>query len=129
MILLVLLLIFCGLALFAFVAFRVFPRVATKLGIPEGFLAVLCLCFLFVGFAAYANSVVECPFCHAGRVDNEGRCRLGDGCSNYYSQPQWNQMSAKEQNQWTGNPGHHKAKSCPWCGRSGKMSRIAVWLD
>lgn len=86
----------------------------------------------FLGFGTYGCWRVECPFCHAGHVDAQGRCSLvlqGKYCSNYYRHPQWSQMSAKERSKWTGDPGHYKAESCPWCGYTGKMSRIAIWLD
>src|SRR5436305_5937529 len=84
---------------------------------------------VFLSFGTYAGWRVECPFCHAGHVDAEGRCTLGDRCRNYYSLPQWNDWPEKERSMWTGNPGHYRAKICPWCSHSGKMSRISIWLD
>jgi hypothetical protein len=89
---------------------------------------LMTLC-IFVTFSTYAGWQVECPFCHAGHVDAQGRCRLGNRCGNYYSHPQWAQMSERERSEWTGDPGHYRAKTCPWCGHTGKMSRIAIWMD
>ena len=87
---------------------------------------------LFFGFVAFAAWRVQCPFCHAGRVDAQGRCALvqqGAHCGNFYTHPQWPQMSEKERGEWTGDPGHYRAETCPWCGHTGNMSRIAIWLD
>jgi hypothetical protein len=75
---------------------------------------------------AYALWSVECPFCHAGNVDTEGRCRLGSACPNYYFH---DDLPEEEENKWTGNPGHYKAITCPWCSHTGKMSRWEIWLD
>ena len=80
----------------------------------------------FLGFAAYAVWPVECPFCHAGHVDAQGRCRLGNQCRNFYPHPDWAQMSEKERSKWTGDPGHWKAATCPWCGHTGIASRMTV---
>src|SRR5436305_9149079 len=80
---------------------------------------------VFLSFGTYAGWRVECPFCHAGHVDAQGRCSLvlqGKYCGNYYSHPQWSEMSDKERSEWTGDPGHYKAETCPWCGHTGKMS-------
>lgn len=87
---------------------------------------------LLAGFVVYAGWEVECPFCHAGHVDSQGRCRLiqqGLHCGNYYTLPDWPQMTEKERSEWTGNPGHYRFETCPWCRRTGKMSRIAIWMD
>jgi hypothetical protein len=81
---------------------------------------------------AYCNERLECPFCHAGRVDAQGRCSLvlqGKSCSNYSPMPQWNQWTDKERSIYTGNPGHFRAQTCWWCGHTGRMSRIDIWLD
>lgn len=129
MILLVLFSIFAGLSIFFFVAYWVFPRIAGRFGISQGILAAVCGVILLLSFSIYAGWQVECPFCHAGHVDVHGRCRLGDRCRNYYSHPQWSQMPEKDRKEWTGDPGHWKAETCPWCGHTGKMSRIAIWKD
>jgi hypothetical protein len=87
---------------------------------------------LIVAFVVFACWRVECPFCHAGHVDSQGRCSLvlqGKYCSDYYTHPQWAQMSEEERSEWTGDPGHYRAETCPWCGHTGKMSRIAIWKD
>jgi len=129
MILLVLVIIFVGLFLFGFIAFWILPRLAARLRIPEGLLATCFALFAFVVFLAYANNSVECPFCHAGQVDAQGHCRGGNQCPNFCHLSQWSKMSEKERNNWTGNPGHYKAETCPWCGHTGKMTRLAIWAD
>src|SRR6185503_20968788 len=93
---------------------------------------------LLIGLFAYAFWRVECPFCHAGRVDATGRCSLGDNCRNFYGLPQWDEWSDKEKSRWIATMttnrwgrnkyrGHHKAITCSWCSGSGKMSRAAIW--
>lgn len=129
MILLVLLIIFVGAFVFGFTAFWVLPRLAARLRIPEGLLVTCFALFAFVAFLAYANNSVECPFCHAGNVDAQGRCRLGNQCPKFYHWTQWSEISDKERNTWTGNPGHYKAETCYWCGHTGKMTRWDVWVD
>src|SRR5205809_4399098 len=84
---------------------------------------------LFLFLASYALWSVECPFCHAGHVDAAGRCSSGDDCRNFYSLPQWNQMSDKEKSLWTGNRGHYRATTCSWCSASGRMNRLSIWMD
>ncbi len=87
---------------------------------------------LLLGFGTYACWRVECPFCHAGHVDAQGRCPLlhqGQHCGNYYTLPQWDQWSDEERSMWTGNPGHYRAQTCPWCRHTGKMTRLDIWLD
>jgi hypothetical protein len=129
MILLVLFLIFASLFLFFFITCWVFPRAATRLGISSGTFAAVCSFIMLLCFSVYAGWQVECPFCHAGHVDAQGRCRLGDQCREFRPHPQWSQMSEKERSGWTGDPGHWKAATCPWCRHTGKMSRIAIWKD
>jgi hypothetical protein len=111
---------------------RVFPRVAATLRLSETELVALVAVLMLLAFSTYAGWGVECPFCHAGHVDAQGRCGLVQQrlhCGNYYTHPQWQQMSEKERGEWTGDPGHYRAETCPWCGHTGKMSRIAIWLD
>jgi hypothetical protein len=132
MILVVLFVIIASLALVVLGVwwlFGVFPRVAATLRLSEAKLAALCGFLMLLSFSTYAGWRVECPFCHAGHVDAQGRCALGQQCRNFYPHPQWAQMSDKERSEWTGDPGHYRAETCPWCGHSGKMSRIAIWLD
>ena len=127
MILVVLLVIFAGLALLAFTGLWVFPRVAARLHLSQMALFALCGLFIFLSFSTYSAWQVECPFCHAGHVDSEGRCHT-DGHFSVYWQD-WDRMPEKDKSMFTGNPGHYRATTCLWCGHSGKMSRIAIWLD
>ena len=132
MILLVLVVMIGSLALLVFGLWwlsRVFPRVAAALRLSQPKLAAICAFLVIVSCSTYAGWRVECPFCHAGHVDANGRCALGTQCGNFYTHPDWAQMSAQERSVWTGDPGHYKARSCPWCWHTGKMSRIAIWLD
>jgi hypothetical protein len=129
MILVVLLVFLAALSLLVFTVRWAFPRAAARLRLSEAKLAALCALFLLLSFSTYAGWRVECPFCHAGHVDAQGRCALGKQCGNYYTLPQWDQWPEKERSMWTGTPGHYRAGTCPWCGHTGKMSRIAIWLD
>lgn len=111
---------------------RIFPRIAATLRLSEAKLVALVAVLMLLSFSTYAGWRVECPFCHAGHVDAQGRCSLvlqGKYCSNYSPMPQWDQWTEKERSSWTGNPGHFRAETCWWCGHTGKMSRIAIWLD
>lgn len=127
MILVVLLVIFAGLALLAFTGLWVFPRMAEKSHLSEMTLICLCGLFLLLSLATYAAWPVDCPFCHSGHVDSEGRCHTPGHFSVYWQD--WDRKSEKDKSMFTGNPGHYKAATCPWCGHSGKMSRMAIWLD
>jgi hypothetical protein len=129
MILLVLLIIFAGLFLLGFIAFWVLPRLSARLQMPEWLLVTCVALFMFVAFLAYVNSSVECPFCHAGNVDAQGLCRLGNRCPNFYHFPKWSTMSDKDRNNWTGNPGHHKAETCYRCSQTGRITRLDTWDD
>jgi len=111
---------------------NIFTRVAAALHASELQMSLIAGVLMISGFCTYAGWRVECPFCHAGHVDSEGRCSLvqqGLHCGNYYGLPQWDEMSEKERSEWTGNPGHYRAEKCPWCGQTGRMSRIAIWVD
>ncbi len=111
---------------------KVFPRIAAAVRLSEIQLAVGLGFLMLCTFCICAGWRVECPFCHAGHVDAQGHCRLvqqGLHCGNFYTHPQWAQMSEKERSGWTGDPGHYRAETCPWCGHTGKMSRIAIWVD
>jgi hypothetical protein len=119
--------ILAGLGLLSFAVLWIFPRVAARLRLSEAKLVALCGLFIFLCFSFYAGWRVECPFCHAGHVDSEGRCHTAGHFSVFCED--WDRMSEKDKNMFTGNPGHYKAETCPWCGHSGKMSRMAIWLD
>jgi hypothetical protein len=127
MILVVLLVIFVGIALLAFTGFWVFPRVAARLHLSEAKLMGLSGLFMVLCLSAYAGWRIDCPFCHSGHVDSEGRCHTSGHFSIYWQD--WDRMSEKDKSMFTGNPGHYRAATCPWCGHSGKMSRMAIWLD
>src|SRR5262245_12375217 len=129
MILVVLMVMFAGVSLLAFAGLWIFPRLAARLRLSEGQLAAWCALFFVLCFSTYAGWRVGFAFCHARDVDTQGRCRLGDQCGKYYSHPQWSQMSEKERSTWTGDPGHWKFETCPWCGATGTMSRVAIWKD
>jgi len=79
--------------------------------------------------AARLLQKVECPFCHAGKVDAQGRCELGDRCGNYYPFPQWDKWTQEERDVYTGNPGHFRAGTCWWCNGSDKMTKLAILMD
>lgn len=132
MILVVLFVMVAGLALISLGLWWLlssFPKVAAMLKMSRVALLALCSLIVLLAFSTFAGWRIVCPFCHAGQVDDQGRCNFGRQCSNFYSHPQWDQMSEKERSMWTGEPGHYKAESCPWCGHTGKLSRIAIWLD
>ena len=127
MILVVLLVILAGLGLLSFAFLWMFPREAARLRLSEAKLVALCGLSIFLSLSIYAGWRVECPFCHAGHVDSEGRCHAAGHFGVFWED--WDRMSEKDKNMFTGNPGHYKAETCPWCGHSGKMSRMAIWLD
>ena len=114
MTLVVLLVIFAGLFLLAFTGLWVFPRVAARLRLSEDKLAALCVLFLLLCFFTYAGWRVECPFCHNSDANVKGACvkRLRDGhCTEDYGDV------------------HLNVSFCGWCRHTGKMSRIAIWMD
>ncbi len=83
-------------------------------------LRALLLAMLVAG-AAFGWLVwsIECPVCHGGNVDAEGRCQLGDECP-YYGDWDW----------WRDSRGSEKAPagaaSCSPCqGVSGQT--INAW--
>jgi len=92
-------------------------------------IAVALILLVCVGATAFFCQPLECPFCHAGNVDAQGRCELGDRCGNYYEFQGWAQWSECERSLYTGNPGHFRAGTCCWCNGSGRMTRLAIWLD
>jgi hypothetical protein len=93
--------------------------------------AICTVLFLVLCVAAfvYLAQMVECPFCHAGNVDANGRCNLGDRCGNYQGFPQWSEWPEERRKVYTGNPGHFRAGTCWWCNGSGRMSRLDILLD
>ena len=69
---------------------------------------------------------IECPVCHGGNVDAEGRCRLGDDCPYYGDWERWwRDSSAPDLESVTGVPGHRLVSHCPMCGRDGTIR----WLE
>jgi Zn finger protein HypA/HybF involved in hydrogenase expression len=114
MILVVLLVIFAGLALLAFTGIWVFPRLAARLHLSEMKLVALCGLFIFLSFSTYAAWQVECPYCHNSDANVKGQCvkRQRDGsCGEDYYET------------------HFNKSSCPWCRSAGFMTRIGAWLD
>jgi transposase-like protein len=57
---------------------------------------------------------IECPYCHASDRNVNGMCVLqqkGFTCREGYHEQHFNKVN------------------CPWCGSSGRMSRLDAFLD
>ena len=88
-------------------------------------LRALLLAMLVAGAAfGWLVWTIECPVCHRGNVDAEGRCRLGDDCPYYGDWDWWRDSRGPNLESITGVPGHRLMKHCHLCGRDGTIRRL-----
>ncbi len=94
-------------------------------------LGMLFFCLLvFSGICGWLVSAMECPVCHGDNVDENGRCRLGDGCQ-YFTDDWcfWCGVVADWDSRYiTGRPGHIRMAYCAACRRQGTITRLE-WLS
>jgi hypothetical protein len=70
---------------------------------------------LLVAMLAVAGGfgwLTECPVCHAGNVDPDGRCQLGDECPYYADWMAYPKCEQVPDDVYTGSPGHIRQLYC-----------------
>ena len=87
-------------------------------------LGFIMVCAAVVVSYLYMVGETECPYCYpvrgAGLSDLAGKRIM--------TFPSWRYIPQEEQSGFTGNPGVYVTEHCPWCGRSGRIRRIDVFM-
>ena len=85
---------------------------------------VLITCAAAVALYFYMVGEVACPYCStlsgAGFPDLEGKRVMWI--------KYWDDMTDEERSAFTGHPGVFMTEHCPYCGRSGRMRRIDIFM-
>ena len=85
---------------------------------------VLVTCAAAVALYFYMVGEVPCPYCStlvgASFSELDGKRVMAI--------KYWDKMTEEEQSAFTGNPGVYVTEHCPYCGRSGWMRRIDIFM-